>query len=342
MQRQQQRLIAAAVVVLTIAAPAEASAASLPQMGAFQDNRPYARFGATISAQRELGMEAWERMLNRPKDSLIAEDFYGDGSNTWAGMTAPVNGLGKPREWAAANPRRKLLWSIPLTMPGAPLADVASGAHDDEFRAAASAIAASQPDAIIRIGWEMNGSWMAWYAGAGGEQNYISAYRRVVAIFREASSRFAFDWCVSYGRQNSDAETAYPGDDVVDTIGMDVYDYIFTPSPISDAAHRWTRSVLDGEGRGLTWLASFAASRGKKMSLGEWGVGLTDNSKSAIYRRLKDDPTFLRLMQSWLFTNGRNVAFQIYFDAPPNRIDDGTFPNALAQLKKDFAEPTRR
>jgi Glycosyl hydrolase family 26 len=343
MQNRAALLIASAAVatVLSTAAPADPLASDLPRMGAFQDNRPYTQSGATISAQREAGMEAWERMLDRPKDSLIAEDFYGDGSNTWAGMTAPVNGLGKPGEWAAANPKRKLIWSIPLTMPGASLAEVAEGKRDAEFRAAAGAIAASQPDAIIRIGWEMNGSWMAWYAGAGREQNYIDAYRRVAAIFRAASSRFAFDWCVSFGRQNGDAEAAYPGDDVVDTIGMDVYDFIPTASPIADPSSRWNRSILDGDGRGLTWLASFAASRNKKMSIAEWGVGLTDDPKSPVYRRLKDNPTFVRLMRSWLVANARNIAFQIYFDAPPNRIDDGTFPGALAELKKDFADPAR-
>ena len=328
---------AAATTFLSVAAPGDPLTSDLPRMGAFQANRPYAKSAATLSAQREAGMEAWERMLNRPKDSLIAEDFYGDGSNTWAGMTAPLNGLGKPGEWSAANPQRKLLWSIPLTMPGASLTEVAEGKHDAEFRAAAGVIAASQPDAIIRIGWEMNGSWMAWYAGAGAEQSYIDAYRRVASIFRAASSRFSFDWCVSFGRQNSDAEAAYPGDDVVDTIGMDVYDFILTTSPIADANTRWNRSILDGDGRGLTWLTSFAAARKKKMSIGEWGVGLTDDPKSPIYGRLKDNPTFVRRMRSWLVANAPNVAFQIYFDAPPNRIDDGTFPSALAELKKDFA-----
>jgi Glycosyl hydrolase family 26 len=336
---------AAAAAVVSLAALADPSASAsigLPRMGSFQDNRPYAKAGTTISAQREAGLEAWELMLGRPKDSLVAEDFYGDGSDTWAGMTAAANGLGKPKDWKAANPKRKLLWSIPLTMPGASLADVANGLHDAEFSAAASAIAASQPDAIIRIGWEMNGSWTPWHAGAGAEQNYISAYRRVAAIFKEKSRQFTFDWCVSFGRQDSDAESAYPGDDVVDTIGMDVYDYISTHSPIADPTKRWGSSIIDGDGRGLAWLASFAASRNKKMSIGEWGVGLTDDQKSPLYRRYKDDPSFVRLMRSWLVANSGDVAFQIYFDAPPNRIDDGTFPNAFAQFKKDFSGTIRR
>jgi hypothetical protein len=329
---------AAVVSIAALANPGAPTSIGPPRMGSFQDNRPYAKPGTTVSAQREAGLKAWEFMLGRPVDSLIAEDFYGDGSNTWAGMTAPANGLGKPREWQAANSKRKLLWSIPLTMPGVPLADVAEGRHDAEFTAAAAAIAASQPDAIIRIGWEMNGSSSPWYAGAGNEQNYISAYRRVAAIFRKKSSQFAFDWCANFGRQNSDPEAAYPGDDVVDTIGMDVYDFVPAHSPIADPAQRWSASILDGDGRGLAWLASFAASRRKKMSIGEWGVGLTDDQKSPLYSQYKDDPTFVRLMRSWLVANGGEVAFQIYFDAPPNRIDDGSFPNAFAQFKKDFAE----
>jgi len=328
---------ATVVSIAALADPSASASIDLPRMGAFQDNRPYAKPGTTISAQREAGLKAWELMLGRPYNSLIAEDFYGDGSDTWAGMTAPAAGLGKPKDWKAANPKRRLLWSIPLTLPGASLADVANGRHDVEFRAAAAAIAASQPDAIIRIGWEMNGSWMRWYAGAGNEQNYISAYRRVAVIFKEKSPQFTFDWCASFGRQDSDPEAAYPGDDVVDTIGMDVYDFILTHSPIADPTQRWSSSILDGGGRGLAWLASFAASRNKKMSIGEWGVGLTDDQKSPLYSQYKDDPTFVRLMRSWLVANEANLVFQIYFDAPPNRIDDGNFPKALLQLKTDFA-----
>ena len=49
-------------------------------------------------------------------------------------------------------------------MKGTPLADVADGLHDAEFEAAARAIAEAHPQAIIRLGWEMNLSEMAWFA----------------------------------------------------------------------------------------------------------------------------------------------------------------------------------
>ena len=34
---------------------------------------------------------------------------------------------------------------------------------------------------------------------------------------------FLFEWCPNHGRHAMDPTEAYPGDDVVDVIGMDVY-----------------------------------------------------------------------------------------------------------------------
>ena len=61
-----------------------------------------------------------------------------------------------PGIWKKLNPKRNVVWSVPLTVKGTRLAEVASGAHDAEFEAAAKAISEAQPRAIIRLGWEMN------------------------------------------------------------------------------------------------------------------------------------------------------------------------------------------
>src|SRR5664279_2694950 len=110
-----------------------------------------------------------------------------------------------PGLWVKANPNRNLVWSVPLTIQGTSLADVGDGLQDEAFRAAAKAIANAQPHAIIRLGWEMNGRATAWFAG-GQEADYIRAFRRVVEIFRQYSGEFRFDWCVSWGPQDSDAD----------------------------------------------------------------------------------------------------------------------------------------
>lgn len=229
-----------------------------------------------------------------------------------------------PAYWARRDPNRKLIWSIHLAMKGTPLGDVANGLHDAEFQAGARAIARSQPDAIIRIGWEMNGDWFPW-AAAGREADYIAAYRRVVAIFRAASPKFSFDWCVNWGPNAAPADLAYPGDDVVDTIGMDVYDAKTDKDPVA----RWRDEVLNAP-YGLRWLDDFAARHDKKMSLGEWGLGLKD---------APDNPYFVERMSGWLKAHSARVAFHVYFDVPP--LAEGKFPRGRERFIELFSAPRR-
>lgn len=265
---------------------------------------------------REANLRHWEHVLNLPASSLLAMDFYGE--RNWSSLRE-FGWL--PAYWARRNPRRKLIWSIPLTFEATPLKRVAAGAHDGDFAAAAAAIARWQPDAILRIGWEMNGDWMAW-ASKGAEDDYIGAYRRVATIFREASPLFSFDWCANVGLQNSPPDLAYPGDDVVDTIGLDVYDAPFEP----DTAKRW-REIAEGP-YGLAWLEDFAARHRKKMSVAEWGVGLRD---------APDNPYFVERMSDWFSAHAGAIAFHAYFDAPPHRLESGRFPLSLQVFKERFS-----
>jgi hypothetical protein len=298
-------------------APRAAASHVLPRMGMFV---LWAQLpDGTDLGGREANLRDWEARLRLPTASLLALDFY--GKDTWADMR---NLAWLPAYWAKRNPNRKLIWSIPLTMRGTPLADVAAGLHDGEFQTAAESIAGSQPDAVIRIGWEMNGDWFAW-AAAGVEADYIAAYRHVAAIFRAASPQFSLDWCTNWGRGNVDPDLAYPGDDLVDSIGMDVYDM---PTD-QDPATRWTAGVLDVP-FGLTWLVEFAARHSKKMSIGEWGVGL---------RQASDNPLFIEKMHEWLLRNSQSVAYHVYFDAPPSRLESGDFPLSQRRFLDLFTRP---
>lgn len=308
-------LCGAAFLAVLFAPIASAARRPQPQMGMFV---LWARdaSGADLGG-REINLRAWEETLKLPPSSLLAVDFYAEHS--WSSLREFA---WLPSYWARRNPKRKLVWSLPLTFEHTPLREVASGAHDADFEAAAAAIAGSQPDAILRIGWEMNGDWMVW-AAKGVEQDYIAAYRRVAAIFRAASPSFSFDWCANVGLQNSPADRAYPGDDVVDTIGLDIYDVPVPP----DVERRWRDDIASGP-FGLAWLEAFAARHGKKMSVAEWGVGLHD---------APDNPYFVERMSDWLAAHAASIAFHAYFDAPPHRLDSGRFPGSLKVFKERFS-----
>ena len=159
-------------------------------------------------------------------------------------------------------------------MPGTPLSDVAAGLHDAEFAAVAEKIAWAQPHAIIRLGWEFNGNWFAWSA-AGDNSDYINAFRRVAQIFKNISPTFLIDWCADFGLNSISADQAYPGDDVVDIIGMDLYGT--DPMSRTNPEQAWTDYLIADHG--LQWHQSFAAQHHKPMSYPEWGIGQEgDNS----------------------------------------------------------------
>ena len=109
---------------------------------------------------------------------------------------------------------------------------------------------------FIRFGHEMNGSWYPWgewidknenqnfdpeeatnFSGA----NYIEAYRNVASMFRLYAPKATLVWCPNSGLVGGGRRDPfrrwYPGDDVVDWVGLDVYERGFF-LPKADA-HLW-------------------------------------------------------------------------------------------------------
>jgi len=251
---------------------------------------------------REHTLQIWEKWLRQPPSSVLGVDFY--AGETWDDFFK-LNWV--PGIWNKLNPARNVVWSVPLAIKGTPLADVADGLHDAEFEAAARAISEAQPKAIIRLGWEMNLADSAW-AAKGQEADYVTAFRRVVGIFRRYSNDFRYDWCPGWGPQDSPADLTYPGDDVVDYIGLDVYDFKHEGS----VEERWNTFYLKAP-FGLEWHRDFAARHGKPMSYPEWGVG-----------NFGDNPYFIQQMHDWFVDNAGQIAYTCYFDvdgAWPTRID---------------------
>ncbi|MDO9561499.1 MAG: hypothetical protein Q7J60_07770 [Bradyrhizobium sp.] len=266
---------------------------------------------------RERTLQAWEKWLNHKPSSVLGVDFY--AQYTWEDYSK-LSWV--PAIWNKLNPDRNVVWSMPLTVKGTPLADVANGLHDAAFEAAARAIAENQPNAIIRLGWEMNLVDSPWFA-KGQEADYIAAFRRVVGIFRRYSDGFKYDWCPGWGLQELAADLAYPGDDVVDYIGLDVYDFKYEGSP----QERWETHYLKAP-FGLEWQRDFAARRGKLMSYPEWGVG-----------QFGDNPYFIQKMRDWLLQNKDQIAYAAYFDVDgqwPTQIDNNQFPQSQKLFRKLF------
>lgn len=185
------------------------------------------------------------------------------------------------------------------------LRSVADGDFDDAYRRLAQRlIDAGYPDAIIRLGHEFNGAWSPW-SSRHNEEVYIEAYRHVHTVLREESDGFRFDWTAMRAGWQEWAVEAYPGDDYVDIVGMDVY------WKVQDGDAPWSTDVWESDF--LPTMRSqqtFAAARDKPVSYPEWGLSGGDN------------PAFIEAMHAWLSslpeTGPGHLEYQSYFNSGKN------------------------
>jgi hypothetical protein len=226
-----------------------------------------------------------------------------------------------------------LTLSVPMLPRGnsGTLREGADGAYDRVFKETADALVRNGlNDAVVRIGWEFNGNWVPWAASKDPE-SYKRYFRRIVETMRSTpGQRFKFEWCPNHGRHDMDPTDAYPGDDVVDIIGMDVY------------AETWDASTADPHDRfkhfldqpfGLKWHRDFAREHGKPMSYPEWGVGTRPDGHG-----VGDDAVFMEGMADW-FEEVKPL-YQSYWDVQAAdynaRMSNKQFPQAAATFKRRF------
>ena len=107
------------------------------------------------------------------------------------------------------------------------VADIAAGHHDRYLRLWARGVRGSGGEVYLRPFPEMNGDWVPW----NGEPETLKlAWRRMAAIFAEEGAgnvRWVFSPNVtdSPKTEANRMENYYPGDDVVDVLALDGYNW---------------------------------------------------------------------------------------------------------------------
>lgn len=270
-------------------------------------------------------------------------DFANDADFTAAGDASI------PQGWRKFNQKRLML-TMPLVpdlvTPGgvaATLAAAANGDYNTHYQNLMQKYQdAGYQDIIVRLGHEFNGTWFNWRADNGSEDEFVAAFRNAVNSIRNSPNsggsgvQFRFDWCPTWAAvtppSNADVEACWPGDDVVDVVGLDVYNQHFPA--IADPAARW-QAILTGV-NGLQWHAAFAATHGKPISFPEWGTGVRfptdpDNNGAG------DDPVFVRNMAAWI--EAHPVLYHAYWDFQADldtRLSDYVFPKATQAYRAAF------
>lgn len=261
-------------------------------------------------------LASFEQWLGRPVDFVV--DFL--PTDSWDVMARTAAWVA--RCWSEAG--KEAVISMPmLTRDGATLEAGARGDYDVQIKnVAQQLIGQGHAKATIRLGWEFNANWFGWSATKDPAQ-YVAYWRRAVAAMRSVpGAEFRFDWNPIIGPGMKSPESAYPGDDVVDVIGADVYNNNYFPPSVT-AQQRWN-ALRDG-GYGLKWHRDFATKHGKPISFPEWGTGTRTDGHGG-----GDDPIFMKGMVDWIAET--KPAYQAYWDYPArdynSMLSGGRQPNS--------------
>lgn len=198
-------------------------------------------------------------------------------------------------------------------------ANMIGGGDDQYYIDTATALATYAPNAVVRLGWEMNGTWSPGFDWASvGAYNftatqYKAVFQHFVTVMRgvAGTSGLKFDWCPDLCSGCTDAESLYPGDAYVDIIGLDGYETDYGGGTDSGFATYWiNKNNPDGQ-NSLGWQVAFAKAHGKDMSLGEWGVGYPHKVVNET-----DSPGVIQHMYRWVNNIGNYNGYKpyLYFD----------------------------
>ena len=314
--------------------------------------------------------DQWEQWVGGP---VWAEDFM--PKDAWNKIEGEAWQLGVWSKWRTFAPGRRLVLSVPMLVgpwnrsgpktgphAGEPvsLAKGAAGEYDAHFEVLGrNLVKWGLADTIVRLGWEFNGGWYTYRAENEREaRDFAAFFRRAVDAMRKADGqKFLFCWNPAMEPHwNYDIEAAWPGDDHVDIIGLDVYDQSWVPDtyPMPENATReervarqdraWKLKTANEKAFGLTWWPAFARRHGNKpLAICEWGVCHRDDGHGG-----EDDPLFIDRMADFILDPENNVMFHCYFDVGADDgnhqlIPDGKnkicFPESTAAFHKRFAKP---
>ncbi len=121
----------------------------------------------------------------------------------------------------------------------------ATGAYNPYYVTLAQTLVnGGQANAYLRLGWEFDGSWMAWAATTpNAEAEFALYFQQIVTAMRSvAGEHFRFEWNPDAGaftQSGYSVAAAYPGNAYVDVIGLDAYDQSWATPQTS--ANAWTR-----------------------------------------------------------------------------------------------------
>lgn len=228
---------------------------------------------------------------------------------------------------------------LPKNAKPAQLRDVAKGKHDKTYRTIARQLRTKYKSGkvVVRIGWEANGSWMSFRTTYAQAPQYRAAYRRIAKVVKKEFPQAVIDFDINCGtrlpgqRTRLDSLTRlYPGDDVVDLIGCDTYDWDVLKAR---SEREWRQALRPRNSVGIQDVADFARARRKGLSFPEWGL-------THAYDGYGDNPFYVRKMHAFFRANSDVLVLENYFNVPDQHMKNSLW-NVRPQNPRAGAEYRR-
>jgi hypothetical protein len=280
-------------------------------------------------------LNAFGQMVGRDMDCALV---FNDASPDWAGWENP---------WFLHHPDPNLNWAHWATAPGTSRQLIITqnlfpsalnstdwrhaGARGDytshAVNLAKNLVTSGLGNAVIRLGHEANGTWYPDSIGSTDADFalWVQFWRNTVLAMKSVpGANFHFDWCVNAAWRPIALSKFYPGDDVVDYVGIDAYDSGIAATVTDRWATVWSRTG------GVRDVLNFAIAHNKPLSIPEWGVGTAGLSSLAG----GDDPAYVDGIAS--IVRNYNVAYQSYFSNYEWAAELANGPLSLAAYRRHF------
>ncbi|MGW6511291.1 glycoside hydrolase family 26 protein [Streptomyces niveus] len=210
--------------------------------------------------------------------------------DVWSNIEGSPSFVRDWAEWKKARADRMFVLNVPMLernegrvpdrVVARELRRGARGEYDRHFEVLAQRLVSlGVPDTVVVLGWEMNGTTYTHRCGPD-PRAWKAYWKRIVGAMRAVpGQKFRFDFAPNRGKDAIAWTECYPGDDVVDIVGMDSYD--------QPPGRTFDEQV--NEPFGLRQHVDFAAEHGKVISYPEWGLF-----------RNGDNPEYMRGMLKWI------------------------------------------